>query len=247
MRNSSYVLLLVAVALGLAAIASAQTQGSGIQPIGLGTTTGSGSVVEGPKCVTSSETLSMNTGACGTLTLPLTGVCAKSKEDVDLIVKLAASLMKGMSMDTNAVISEADCKQTGQTGALQFCAAASMYVGDGKTKLTVKAGLDYCKDVTCFLLAQANKAPQSCMTDAHCPKGENIKLCCSSSVNMVKKFCEVTDDQIKTISSTKMASTAGCSNDATKCFSSSAGFRQKASVTFALAMGWLAVLIVSNN
>jgi hypothetical protein len=95
MRNSSYVLLLVAVALGLAAMASAQTQGSGIQPIDLGTTTGSGSVVEGPKCVTSSETLSMNTGACGALTLPLTGVCAKSKEDVDLIVKLAASLMKG--------------------------------------------------------------------------------------------------------------------------------------------------------
>ena len=245
MRTSSYVLLLVAVALGLAAIASADTHGSGIQPIGLGTTSGSSTGFEGPKCVTSSETLSMNTGACGMLTLPMTGVCAKSKEDLDLMVKLAASLMKAMPTDPQTVISEADCKLSGQATALQYCEAASVYVGDGKTKLTVKAGLDYCKDVTCSMLAQVSKTPQSCITDAHCPKGENIQICCSSSVNMVKKFCEVTDDQIKTVSLTKMASTAGCSNDATKCFS--AGFRHKVSVTFALAMGWLAVLISSNN
>ena len=238
MRTSSYVLLLFAVTLGLAAIASAQTQVSG-------TTTGSGTGFEGPKCVTSSETISMNTGACGTFNLPLTGVCAKSKEDVDLMVKLMVGLMKGMPTDPKMVMSEADCKLSGQATALQYCEAASVYVGDGKTKLTVKAGLDYCKDVTCSMLAQVSKTPQSCITDAHCPKGENIQICCSSSVNMVKKFCEVTDDQIKTVSLTKMASTAGCSNDATKCFS--AGFRHKVSVTFALAMGWLAVLISSNN
>jgi hypothetical protein len=189
----------------------------------------------------------MNTGACGMLTLPMTGVCAKSKEDLDLMVKLAASLMKAMPTDPQTVISEADCKLSGQATALQYCEAASVYVGDGKTKLTVKAGLDYCKDVTCFMLAQVSKTPQLCMTDAHCPKGEDIQLCCSSYVNFVKKFCEVTDDQMKTISSNKMASVVDCSNDATKCFSFSAGFRQKASVTFALAMGWLAVLISSNN
>lgn len=225
--------LLVTVALGLAAIASAQTQGSDLMG-------------GGPKCLTSSETMSMKTGACGTFKVALTGMCAQSKEQLDNMVKLAAGMMQALGT-SEELLSEADCKLTGQAAALQYCEAVSADVGDGKTKLKAKAGLDYCKDFTCSLLGMGSKIPQECMTDAHCPKGEEIKMCCSLAVSMVKKFCEVTDDQIKTLSLTKMASNElfDCSNDATKCFS--AGFRHTASVIFALAMGWLAVLISSES
>ena len=230
-------LLFVTVALGLSATASAWGHVGGAAPARR-----QFGWEEGNKCVSSSETITMDQGACGKVKMRANGVCAASQKSVDDGMKAMSALMEafGDSADTSGLLTASDCKSQGEDVAEQYCAGASSMLGE-----TVKVKAQDMCDMYCSIIKDSSTAPQDCMSDSDCPDGVDIMPCCQFVLDMTKRMCEYTDAQLAKADLKVMAAAGICTNDETKCYS--AAGRYSASTVFALATGMLAMLMSSHN